>query len=333
MLLDNQPRVRLMNGETPLEPAARLGNALGIPLCFKRDDVMSLGMGGNKVRSLEFWLGEALEQGCDTVLVGGLPQSNLCRLTAAACARTGLSCTVIHNADEPPAGSVLQGNALLNRLMGVQTLYCGPVDEYRRMDFIRQQAELLRAQGKKPYIIGDPVTGALGYVSAALELCAQADRGVIPVPLRHVFISASAGPTETGLLFGLCLAGGVTVHLVSVEYGEAVFWDIADKIFAGLEKRLGVRPACDMHQTARFYGQYLGGGYGRPTSGALEAVRTLARFEGIFAETVYNAKVLHGLMDLAQNRMLPPDEGVCFYHTGGSPAPFGQAAQFAGGTE
>ena len=123
MLLDAQPRLRLLTDETPLEPAPGLGQAIDRPLFLKRDDVMSLGMGGNKVRSLEFWLGEALAQGCDTVLVGGLPPSNLCRLTAAACVRAGLSCIVVHNAPPPAPDSVPQGNALLNRLMGVQTLY------------------------------------------------------------------------------------------------------------------------------------------------------------------------------------------------------------------
>ncbi len=328
MLLDSQPRVRLLTAETPLEPALRLGGALGLPLYLKRDDLMSLGMGGNKVRSLEFWLGEALAQGCDTVLVGGLPQSNLCRLTAAACIRAGLSCLVVHNAPAPAPDSVPQGNALLNRLMGVQTLYCGAVDEYRRMDCLREQADLLRAQGKKPYIVADPVTGALGYVSAAFELSRQAERQ--GVPLRHVFISASAGPTETGLLFGLCLLGGVTVHLVSVEYDEQTFWGIADEIFAGLEKRLGVRPAARPRDVARFYGQYLGQGYAVPTEGALDAVRALAQSEGVFVETVYNAKVLCGLMDLARQKALPADQAVCFYHTGGAPAQFGQAPQFSG---
>ena len=326
MVLDALPRLRLLHGETPLEPALRLGEQLGIPLWLKRDDVMPLGMGGNKVRSLEFWLGEAQAQGCDVILVGGLPPSNLCRLTAAACARTGLECIVVHNACPPAADEVLTGNPLLNRLMGVKTLYCGAVDEYRRADFLREQAELLRAQGRKPYIVGDPVTGALGYVAAAFELHEQARRE--GVDLRHVFISASAGPTETGLLFGLCLLGGVTLHLVSVEYTEEVFWPIADGIFDGLCRRLGVRPAADPHRTARFYGQYLGGGYAVPTDGALDAVRTLARTEGVFLETTYNAKVAHGLTDLARSGALTSDEGVCLYHTGGVPALFGQGRYF-----
>lgn len=329
MLLDSVPRVRLLSGETPLEPALRLGSELGLPLLIKRDDVMSLGMGGNKVRSLEFWLGEAMSQGCDTVLVGGLPQSNLCRLTAAACARLGLDCLVVHNAPEPGAREIPQGNALLNRLMGVRTLYCGAVDEYERARQLRIQAEVLRAQGHRPYIIGDPVTGALGYVAAAFELCSQAER--MGAPLRHVFISASAGPTETGLLFGLCLTGGITVHLVSVEYPEDEFYRVAQPIFSALCERLGITPAVQPQNAARFYGGWLGGGYAVPTPGALEAVRLLARTEGVFIETVYNAKVLCALSDMARGGRLPAGETVCFYHTGGAPALFGQAAQFFDG--
>ena len=326
MLLSSQPRVRLLHQETPLEALSRLGAALNLPLYCKHDDVMPLGMGGNKVRSLEFWLGEALSQGCDTILVGGLPPSNLCRLTAAACARLGLRCIVVHNADEPAEGEAATGNALLNRILGVETEYCGRVDEYARRDYIKHLAAGLRAQGSRPYIIGDEVVGALGYVAAAVELWGQAERQGLA--LRHVFISASAGPTETGLLFGLCLLGGITAHLVSVEYDEKTFWRIADGIFDGLSQRLGVKPARGMRDIARFYGGYLGDGYARPTEGALEAARTLARTEGIFAETVYNAKVVHGLLDLAQKGALPQGEAVCLYHTGGSPALFGQAAQF-----
>lgn len=331
MLLSSQPRVRLLHQETPLEALPRLGETLGLPLFCKRDDVMPLGMGGNKVRSLEFWLGEALSQGCDAILVGGLPPSNLCRLTAAACARLGLRCIVVHNADAPGEGEAVNGNALLNRMMGVETLYCGKVDEYARMDCMKAQAEKLRAEGARPYIIGDEAVGALGYVAAALELAAQADRQ--GAALRHVFISASAGPTETGLLFGLCLLGGVTVHLVSVEYDEETFWRIADDIFGRLTRKLGVTPPRGMRDIARFYGAYLGDGYARPTPGAIESARMLARTEGVFAETVYNAKVVHGLIDLAQKGALPRDEAVCLYHTGGAPALFGQAAQFCGQLE
>lgn len=320
MLFSNIPRLRLLAEETPLEPAPRYGAAIGCPsLWLKRDDVMPLGLGGNKVRSLEFWLGEALAQQCDVVLVAGLPASNLCRLTAAACCRVGLRCIIVHNADGPEAHP--GGNGLLNDLMGVERLYCGAVDEYQRADFVRGQAARLRDQGLHPYIVGDQVTGALGYVAAAAELLQQAERRRID--LRHVLISASAGPTETGLLFGLhLLGGGVQTHLVSVEYDEALFWPICESIYQGLCSRLGVTPPVAMRENTHFYGGYLGEGYARPTQEAWGALRRLARTEGVFIDTTYNAKVFAGLEDLCRSGVIPPDEGVAVVHTGGVPSLF-----------
>ena len=329
MLFDGIPRVQLCALPTPLEPLDRLTAALGgrNRIYIKRDDHMSLGTGGNKLRSLEFWLAEGMQKGCDVFLAAGLPQSNLCRLTAAACCRLGLECRLIHNADGPEAGGSLTGNPLLNELMGVRRVYCGAVDEHRRADFDRDYAQDLRRQGRRPYIVGDPVLGAMGYVQAGVELASQLAR--LPEDVRHIFISASAGPTEVGLLFGLCLFGGsFRVHLVSVEYDAGTFWAIADDIFQKLRQRLGVTPAAAMREVAVFYGQYLGEGYARPTPAALEAVRQLAALEGIFMETTYNAKVLAGLCDQVRQGAIPPGEGVCVIHTGGTTALFGQGSYF-----
>lgn len=326
MLFDGIPRVRLCTLPTPLEPLDRLTAALGgrNPIYIKRDDHMTLGTGGNKLRSLEFWLGDGLDKGCDVFLAAGLPQSNLCRLTAAACCRLGLECQLIHNADRDDSQT---GNSLLNRLMGVRRIFCGPVDEYKRADFVRAHAESLTRQGRKPYIVGDPVLGAMGYVQAGIELADQLSR--LPADVRHIFISASAGPTEVGLLFGLCLFGrAFRVHLVSVEYDENTFRAIADDLFARLCRRLGVTPAASPWDIAVFYGQYLGAGYARPTPEALDAVRRLAALEGIFMETTYNAKVLAGLCDQVSRGAIPPGEGVCILHTGGTAALFGQGAYF-----
>ena len=68
MLFSQIPRISLLTEPTLLEKAAHFGDTIGhSSLWIKREDVMGLGMGGNKVRSLEFWLGEALEKGCDIV--------------------------------------------------------------------------------------------------------------------------------------------------------------------------------------------------------------------------------------------------------------------------
>lgn len=88
--LEETPRASLLVGPTPLHPMRAFHEAEGITALIKRDDMTGLGPGGNKVRSLEFLLGDALSQNSGVVLAAGPAQSNLCALTAAACARVGL---------------------------------------------------------------------------------------------------------------------------------------------------------------------------------------------------------------------------------------------------
>lgn len=99
MDLSRFPRLSLARLPTPIEPLSRLSAHLGGPrLYVKRDDLTGLGLGGNKLRKLEFLLGEAQALGADTVLTVGALQSNHARQTAAACARQGLDCAgpVLH---------------------------------------------------------------------------------------------------------------------------------------------------------------------------------------------------------------------------------------------
>ena len=115
-MLEHLPRVDLLDGPTPFQRLARLQAETGHDaLWVKRDDVAALGLGGNKLRSLEYWIGEAGRTGCDTLVVAGAPESNQCRLTAAAAAKLGLGCLILHGGD-PPASEI--GNLMLNRLLG-----------------------------------------------------------------------------------------------------------------------------------------------------------------------------------------------------------------------
>ncbi|MDF1584820.1 pyridoxal-phosphate dependent enzyme [Marinimicrococcus flavescens] len=316
-----RPRVRLLDADTPLERMRRVEAAVGHDgLWVKRDDCMPLGLGGNKLRSLEFWMGEALEQGADIVLVAGQPASNQCRLTAAAAAKLGLDCLVLHNADEPQRD---EGNLLLSRLMGASLRFLGPVDEDERARRVREAAEELRRQGRRPYIVGEPVTGALGYVVAALELHGQAERA--GADLRHVVLPGSMGPTEAGFLFGCALLGRpFEVHLVSVEYAVPELLERITRIFEGLVARTGMAPAGDWREWTLAHDNQLGAGYAVPTEEALAALRTFARLEGLFLETTYTGKTFAGLLRLVRDGIIPASEAACCLHTGGVPALFAQ---------
>ena len=148
MISDAFPRFSLIDGPTPLQRMVRLEKETGHgSLWVKRDDCMPLGLGGNKLRSLEFWLGQALNEGCDTLLVAGGIASNQCRLTAAAAAKSGLDCVILYAGDEPTR---YEGNLLLSEFLGAKLHFIGPVSEEERGRQALQMAETLRKLGKKP---------------------------------------------------------------------------------------------------------------------------------------------------------------------------------------
>ena len=113
----DHPRVRLFTGPTPIEEMTRLRDVLGggPRLLVKRDDAISFGFGGNKVRKLEFVLADAQAAGADTLVTLGGVQSNHARATAAAAAKLGMRCVLILNG-QPPAE--IRGNTLLDQLLG-----------------------------------------------------------------------------------------------------------------------------------------------------------------------------------------------------------------------
>ena len=173
-LLAQFPKVGLALNPTPLHPMQRLQQDLGCgPLFIKRDDLNGLGVGGNKIRNLEYLLGDALAQGKKTILASGQTQSNLCSLCAAACCRLGLRCVLVHNSPPPKQ---LEGNALLNHLLGAKEYYMGEASEQERADFVEQLRVQLEQQGEEPYVIENGASsarGALGYVEAAVEIARQ----------------------------------------------------------------------------------------------------------------------------------------------------------------
>jgi len=321
-MLEHLPRIDLLDGPTPFQRLRRLEAETGHgALWAKRDDVAALGLGGNKLRSLEYWIAEAGQRGCDMLVVAGAPDSNQCRLTAAAAAKLGLDCLILHGGN-PPDSEV--GNLMLNRLLGAEIRFLGPVDEDERGRRARAAVEQLAAAGRRPYLIGDPVVGALGYARAAEELARQARSA--EVSLRHVVLPGSMGPTEAGFLYGCTLLDlDLTVHLVSVEYQADELRNRITRIVEGLERHAGV-PATGWQRRMTIHMDQLGAGYGRSTPASVAAVATCARLEGFFLEHTYTAKTFAGLLRMLADGTIPVDEPACFVHTGGVPALFGQVA-------
>ena len=316
-------RARFAHLPTPLEPAPRLSAELGVDLWIKRDDCTGLAGGGNKTRKLEFLLGEALEQGADTLITQGAVQSNHVRQTAAAAASFGMACRVVlENRTGNQAEDYLwSGNVLLDRLLGarIRTVEAGS-DMNAEMAL---DAEEVRAAGGKPYVIpggGSNAVGALGYVDCALELAAQAnDEGLVID--RIVTATGSAG-THAGLVAGLAVSGadipvlGIGVRAPKDRQEENVF-NLAVETAALLGHRERVSRSmvvadCD----------YVGAGYGLIDQGVADALALAARTEGLLLDPVYTGKAMKGLIALARQGAFE-GQTVVFLHTGGAQGLFG----------
>lgn len=323
MDLSRFPRVSLARLPTPIEPLPRLSAYLGGPqLHVKRDDLTGLGLGGNKLRKLEFLLGEALAQRADTVLTVGALQSNHARQTAAACARLGLECELVLRRSGHATDAYLRnGNVLLDRLFGARIHVLEPHES--RTTFMEVRAEALRGEGRRPYCIpvgGSCGLGNLGYVACAEEIMSQAAEAGLK--FESVVVATGSGGTQGGLIAGMLLLGGIPVQGVAVEGDRKAQEALAaDQASAAL--RLLGQTTDVLAGKASVMDEYVGSGYARPTEAMREAVSLAARFEGLVLDPVYTGKAFAGLLALARSGRYGKDQALLFVHTGGIPGLFG----------
>jgi D-cysteine desulfhydrase len=310
-VLADRPFVDLGRWPTPLEPVDGTW--------MKRDDLSGLGLGGNKLRKLEFLLGAALAAGQDTVVTFGAVQSNHARLTAAACARLGLRCHLVLTATVPRGGEHYagSGNVLLDDLFGA-TVHVVPDEATATAEHERLAAE----HGDRLCTVpmgGSDRVGALGYVAGAIELAGQLQTQAPGV--RRVVSATSSGGTLAGLVTGLAAAGWTgEVHGVAVmeEVGPAT--ERVERLVAELADDLGVT----VDRTAWTVHAGLGEGYGVPTPATLGSIRRVAASTGVLLDPVYTGPAYAHLDEAG-----PRSESV-FLHTGGVPALFAYVPDLVG---
>jgi D-cysteine desulfhydrase len=315
-------RRRYLPDVTPIERLARLTRHLNGPdIYIKRDDVTGLTGGGNKTRKLEFLVAEALAQGADTLITTGAVQSNHCRLTLAAAVKEGLKCRLV--LEERVPGSyrdTASGNNFLFGLLGVESVSVVPAgtDLNAAMQAI---AHTLAEEGRQGYVIaggGSTALGSLGYVACAEEILQQSfDLGIRFDSI--VCASGSAG-THAGLLVGL-QGNNARIPLTGINVRRPR--QEQERIVCALAKKtadlLGLTGLIRQSDVTAL-DEWVGPGYSLPTAEMVEAVKLLARLEGVLLDPVYTGKAMAGLIALIRRGVLRKGENVLFVHTGGSPA-------------
>lgn len=328
MRIDSLPRFPLAHLPTPLEELKVISRQLAGPdILIKRDDQTGLALGGNKTRKLEFLLGDALAKGADTLVTLGAVQSNHCRQAAAAAAKAGLRCELILNGKKP---DIANGNLLLNEILGANLHW---IERSQRAAKLQELDAQLRGQGRRPYLIpvgGSNGVGATGYVVAMLELAEQLR--VSGRRVDHILFGTSSGGTQAGIVLGARIAGFTCqLHGLSIDKNDPEHFEYETEVAQianDCAAYIGSPVRVTRDDVKVVYG-YKGEGYGVVGDLERDAIRLLARTEGIVLDPVYAGRAFGALVDLIRKGVFKKGETILFWHTGGAPALFAYAKEFA----
>ena len=328
MQLSKYPRVKLIHSPTPLEYLENLTQHLDGPdIYIKREDCTGLAFGGNKSRKLEFLIGDALKNKADVIITAGAVQSNHCRQTAAAATKFGMECIIVA---KPSWSKEYNGNLFLDELLGAKLVLLEEDNEaldqggkLSMEETIENLMADLKTKGKNPYYIpvgGSNSIGSLGYISMTMELIAQANE--MGIEIGSMVAASGSGGTQTGMILGADVekSGIQTVGMAISSDATIVIPKLKDLC----------NQTSDYYELGLSYDEkdiifndnYIGEGYGIPSEEMIEAVKLLARKEGIILDPVYSGKAFAGMVDLIKKGYFDKSKAVVFIHTGGTPALF-----------
>lgn len=329
MNLAQFPRRRYTETNTPIEKLNHFSMILDGPSVYiKRDDLLGLTAGGNKTRKLEFLVADAINKGADTLITCGGIQSNHCRLTLGAAVKENMRCILLLTEGHAMHSKAnFNGNYFLYHLLGAEVkIVPNGTDMNSEMQKI---AKMVIEEGHKPYIIplgGSNAIGATGYVSCAQEILNQSfNQGI---DFNTVVCVSGSGGMHAGLITGFHGSQsnipviGINVSKRKAEQEEMVF-----QIVNETAKHVGITHPIP-RETVMCFDEYVGPGYALPTLEMVEAIKLMARTEGILLDPVYTGKAVAGLIDLIRKGNFNKDDNILFVHSGGTPALYDNTALF-----
>lgn len=332
-LFDRLPRAQLGFFPTPLYRLENLSKELGVNLYIKRDDFTGMNLfGGNKVRKLEYLLGDAARRGATHVITYGATQSNHAMETAASCRRLGMQPILYLTAVVEPDEADVRSNLLLDRILGAEIhivdILPGETEEdadARAAEMGAQRCRELNGSGHPCMDIpmgGANDLGSVGFARGYLELRAQLD--ALGISADYIFHATGTGGTLAGLLAGRSLLGGTEeIVPVAVSFKDDAYRDKVSGIANRVLDLLGAQERVRREDFDLERGYYLPG-YEQPNAHASEAISLMARHEGLFIDPVYTGKAFAGLIGNVRSGRVKPGSNVVFWHTGGATALFAE---------
>ena len=308
---------------TPLERLEAISRDTGVDFWIKRDDLTDPGMGGNKLRKLEYFIHDALDKKSTLLLTTGAPQTNHGRLTAAVAAKYGMKCAIVSIADH---SGEISGNILLDRMMGAEVFIKRPKpgisDESLLSDTLAKITRDYEDQGEKVYFIpmgGSSELGILGYYDCAKELALQIKTKALNVP--KVFCAVGSMGTYMGLFCGI-KNENIQMDLTGIAIApfpcEPSVW--AGRYFERIKGFYGSRIKISASENDfDINHDWTYGAYNNPVSEVREAIYYMARREAIILDPCYTGKTFNGILKMIDSGLIEKNQTVIFIHTGGTP--------------
>ena len=283
---DQIPRVSLARLPTPLIPLRRFSRKNNIPtIWMKRDDLTDTAACGNKIRKLEFTIGQALAEGATTLITSGGVQSNHCRATAIMASQLGLKSHLILRGKAVP---IADGNLLLDEMVGATITFVTSTEFDSLDELVARISEDYRQQNEIPYSIpvgASDEVGLWGYIEACREL--KQDFEGAAIEPGYIVSAAGSGGTAGGLILGCDLYNIESeVYSFNVCNDENYFVEKISGDFQIWQHRYEI--GLETHNLPiNIVDGYVGPGYGKAELPIYETIRDLARTEGIILDPVY----------------------------------------------
>jgi len=309
------PRLSLAQLPTPLQPLDRLSEEVGTRIWIKRDDLTDAVASGNKIRKLEYTIGQALAEDADVLVTWGGVQSNHCRATAALAARLGLKSHLVLRGKQP---GEFDGNLLIDRLVGANITFAA-LPDYQQMDDTYHQLQSSYARdGLKTYRIpvgASDEIGLWGYISCAEEL--KEDFMMARIAPEAIVSATGSGGTLAGLIIGNALHElGSEVFAFNVCDDEDYFQKKISEDFKRWRQRYDTELDPSTLEINVIDG-YVGPGYGKATPEVFMTIHKLAQLEGIVLDPVYTGKAFHAMLQQIDSGRFESMNDIVFIHTGG----------------
>lgn len=316
-------KVKLIENPSSIHYLDRISEALGVDIYIKRDDLFPVGFGGNKLRKLEYLIGDAKKNRATHIFTIGAIQSNHARMTAIAAKMFGFEVELFLKKSVPIIESSYfsNGNIILNNIVDATINEVQDNESAYKAIEVRKLA--LEEAGAKPYVIpigGSNALGTLGYVDCYFEILKQ--QAELGLRFDLIATASGSGGTHGGLVVGNILSDIKTaIKAYNVEPDQGQLLSHTLKITNEALDLCGSRVSLN-EEDLKLSNQYAGKAYGIPEDYHIDTIKFLAKHQGIFLDPVYTSKAFTGLLMDIQNNLIKKGEKVLYIHTGGMPGIF-----------